>query len=138
MEDRIPLDTLIAMGFRTPIAEIPSLETISATPTLDMAVNILASAIRGGNAETMAELLRLATEAIAKNGYGITYVVGPDGKFGLMVVPRNPETNKPDMEASMGDYAIWTECGDASAVRDTIDTMIPRQHARETNDAPQV
>lgn len=128
-----PVPPHYEMGFRNPIPGMPTAMPLGGN-IFDVAVNMLASNLRGGNAGTMAEFLQLAIKAVEANGYGITYAVGPVGEFGLLVIPENPETGLPDMDANPGDYALWCEMGTAENLRETLriaDTKangaVPRQ-----------
>lgn len=121
-----PLQALVEMGFRTPAYTIPEADAIGSSP-MNLAVNMLASNLRGGNAATMAELLHLAIKAIGANGYGLTYAIGPMGEVGLLVVPENPETGAPDLDANPGDYAMAYEMGYVEQLQETIQAAMVKR-----------
>lgn len=110
-------------------SEIPEAQAVG-EPVFAMAVRMLASQLKGGKAEEMASFLRLALHAVQTNGYGITYVVGPRGEFGLMVCPENPDSRSPQLDADSTDYALWCELGGVTQLRETLDIATARDQHR--------
>ncbi|HEY1213243.1 MAG TPA: hypothetical protein VGE93_06390 [Bryobacteraceae bacterium] len=133
-----PLEALMKMGFRQSVPDMPHADTLGGVDPMAMAVNMLSGVLTGENAAGMAEFIQLAVRAVARNGYGLTYAVGPAGEFGILVVPIDLETGAPDMERAKGDYCLAAQFGDVEQVLQTIQAAnpIPRQVSSDETPVP--